>query len=512
MTDQRAVIEFLADPGTHGLGAGEVTRIDTHSAVVFLAGERVYKIKRAVDLGFLDFSTLAARERFCRAEVELNRRTAPALYLGVSAVNRDANGRLTLDGPGNVEEYVVVLRRFEQDTLFDRMAARGGLDVPLMIRLADRIAAFHGEAAVVADGAGADAVRATVEGNRGSFAALPAGILDADTAETLTRDCLAAVGRLGGCLDRRARDGRVRRCHGDLHLRNICLFEGEPTVFDCIEFNRSLSDIDVLYDLAFLLMDLWHRDLPGLANAVFNRYLDRRDEADGVAALPLFMAMRAAIRAHVGARAAGVQRERAAGEAQADEARAYLALAARALEAVPPRLVAVGGFSGTGKSSLAYALAPGLGVAPGARVLRSDVFRKRRFGCAPEAALPDDAYRPEVSEAVYAGVLERAGELLADGHSVVLDMVFDRPDDRAAAEAVAATHGVPFTGFWLTAPRDVLVERVRRRSDDASDATVAVLDRQLARGAGEPDWRQLDATRPVEALRREAESLLAGPG
>ncbi|MDZ7811493.1 MAG: phosphotransferase [Arhodomonas sp.] len=195
---------------------------------------------------------------------------------------------------------------------------------------------------------------------------------------------LARCEGLAGRLDRRAAEGRVRVCHGDLHLQNICLFKGEPTIFDCIEFNRELSDIDVLYDLAFLLMDLDHRGHGDLANTVFNRYLDRRDEADGVAALPLLLSMRAAIRAHVSGQAAMVQADAAAREQRRGVAAAYLEHALSLLAPAGPRLLAVGGFSGTGKSTLAYGLAPGLDPAPGARVLRSDVLRKRRYGVAPE--------------------------------------------------------------------------------------------------------------------------------
>ncbi|WP_440994960.1 AAA family ATPase [Arhodomonas sp. SL1] len=507
MDEQRDAVDFLSRPDSSGLADVDIERIDTHSAVVFLVGDRVYKMKRAVDLGFLDFTTLQARHRYCEREVALNRRTAPTLYLGVSALTREADGAIAFGGAGEPFEYVVVLRRFDQRYLLDRMAGRGELDASLMIALADRIAGFHETAEVVA-GEGAAAIRRTIEGNRESFAALPEGMLDAAAVARLTEVSLARCEGLAGRLDRRAAEGRVRVCHGDLHLQNICLFEGEPTIFDCIEFNRELSDIDVLYDLAFLLMDLDHRGHGDLANTVFNRYLDRRDEADGVAALPLLLSMRAAIRAHVSGQAARVQADAAARDERRGVAAAYLEHALSLLAPAGPHLVAVGGFSGTGKSTLAYGLAPGLDPAPGARVLRSDVLRKRRYGVDPEEALPEEAYRPEVSEAVYTDAFEQAAALLADGHSVILDMVFDRPEDRARAEAVAARADVPFAGFWLTAPRDVLAKRIRSRSGDASDASVAVLDRQLRRDPGPMGWRELDAAREAAAIAAEARGCL----
>lgn len=493
MDDQQRVIDFLGQASSHGLADGAVTRIDTHSAIVFLAGERVYKIKRAVNLGFLDFTRLADRRRFCHAEVKLNRRTAPELYLGVSTLTRDHAGRIAIDGDGATLEYAVVMRRFDERDLFERIAARGELTPALMRNLADRIAAFHCSAEIVTRRGGAAAISRTIAGSRDSFSALPPGILDTGAADALTEHCLAELDALAERLDRRAHAGRLRVCHGDLHLRNICLFQQRPTLFDCIEFNPELSEIDVLYDLAFLLMDLIHRGHADMANTLFNRYLDRRPESDGVAALPLFMAMRAAIRAHVGAQAAVVQNEPDSRSAQAAEARAYLARAGELLERPAPRLVAIGGFSGSGKSSLAYALASALGAAPGARVLRSDVLRKRHFGVAPEASLPQSAYRAELSGEIHETLLRYADALLADGHSVIVDMVFDRPQARAAAEAVARSNAVAFTGFWLSAPRAVLAERIRARRGDASDATVAVLDGQLSRDLGAMNWHILDA-------------------
>jgi predicted kinase len=305
-------------------------------------------------------------------------------------------------------------------------------------------------------------------------------------------------------LDRREKEGRVRRCHGDLHLRNICLLDGEPCLFDCIEFNDRIATVDVLYDLAFLLMDLWHRSLSDLANLVMNRYLDEADEESGLGVIPFFMAVRAAVRAHVTA----TQSESGGGNGDlAAEARRYFALAADLLVERPARLIAIGGFSGAGKSTIAAALAAHVGAPPGARIIESDRIRKALFGVVAETRLPSEAYRPEVSERVYGEMGRRAGEVLGAGASVVANAVFDRRPDRQRIEREAGDRHVSFHGIWLEAPPGLLRDRVGARVGGASDANVDVLAAQLARGADSVDWRKVDAAR---SPARIAADVLAG--
>lgn len=295
--------------------------------------------------------------------------------------------------------------------------------------------------------------------------------------------------------------------HGDLHLRNICLIDGEPTLFDCLEFDEELATTDVLYDLAFVLMDLWHRGAQHLANVLFNRYLDATGDEAGIALLPLLMAVRAAVRAHVTASAAAA--EDAAPQARA-EARAYLDLCRDLLRETPASLTAIGGYSGSGKSTIAAKLAPSLGVAPGARVVSSDRFRKRQFGAAPQTRLPAEAYASEVSARVYAELGRSAELVLACGHAVVADAVFDRPADRARVAGIAAAAGVAFHGIWLEAPERVLVERVRARRGDPSDATPAVVAQQLARGGAATDWAVISADADAASVAAAVKAVLAG--
>lgn len=486
--DQQAVIAFLSRPESYGI-VGPVERVDTHAAVVFLANDHAYKLKRAIRYSYLDFSTLDKREAVCQAELVLNRRTAPELYLDVRSVNRLADGRLGF-GAGEPVDWLVVMRRFDADTLLEAVASRGGLNEVLVRELADRIAAFHDAAEIVQCDDGAQRV---IDGNRKSMATLPA-VLPADDCDELHVCSTDEWRRLAPMLDGRAASSHVRHCHGDLHLANICLWKGKPTLFDCLEFDADLATIDVLYDLAFLIMDLWERGYHGHASLLFNRYLDMREEGDGVAAVPLFLSMRAAIRAHVSATAAGQQKTEEARLAKLETARAYLAAARSFLDQAKPRLLAIGGLSGTGKSTLAGRLAPKLGGAPGARWLRTDVLRKRLAGVKPEVRLSRQAYTPKHNIAVYRRLLEEAGSMLAAGRSVIVDGVFADPVEREKIADVAKAAGVIFSGLWLEAPSKTLVQRVQARLEDASDADRSVVERQLDYDVGDlGGWVRLDA-------------------
>jgi len=507
--EQAAVVDFLLRPATHG--AAKVERIDTHGAVVFLAGERAYKLKRAVKFSYMDFSTPALRRRACEAEVALNRRTAPSLYLGVRAIHRDAAGRLSF-GEGQPVDWLVVMRRFPQEDLFDRMAERGALSMALVLDLAGEIARFHAAAEPAPGFGGRAGVGEVVRINAEN---LVCDLFERPRVRRLVQASEAALERCGPLLDER-KATRVRRCHGDLHLANVCLVDGRPTLFDCIEFAESIACIDVLYDVAFLLMDLWHRRMPAHANAVLNRYFDSGgEETRALGLLPLFLSLRAAVRAHVGAATLARQPmgvDPALLARRRDEARAYLALAERLLKPPPATLIAVGGLSGTGKSTLAYGLAPGEGAAPGARVLRSDAIRKRLFGVAWQDRLPEEAYGEEMTARVYGTIRDEALAGLGGGHAVIADAVFARAAERRAIADAAAAAGTAFRGFWLEAPAAVLEQRVRASRADASDATIEVLRRQLAYDVGPVEWTRLDASVGAAAALAQAQRILAaGP-
>lgn len=491
--EQREIIGFLREASSYPGAAGPVETIETHISIVFLTGNRAYKLKRAIKYPYADFSTPALRRAACAAELALNRRTAPQLYLEVRAIVRRPDGTLGWAGEGEALDCVVVMRRFDQQMLLENAAIADGLSPSLMRALVAHIADFHEKAETRRDRGGGAAMAELVDTNTRCLRACGAAGFDTRQIDRLEMRLRDEVARCQTLLDRRRAEDKVRRCHGDLHLRNICLLDGRPVLFDAIEFSEDIASIDVLYDLAFLLMDLGHRGRRDLANLVLNRYLDLTEEDDGLAAMPLFLALRAVIRAHVAATAVAL------GGAAGDpgtvlaESRRYLDEAERALAPQPPRLIAIGGLSGSGKSSLAARLAPELGVPPGARVLRSDVLRKRRFGLEPETALPPEGYSEQVTALVYGDLCKGAATALRAGYAAIIDAVALRSEERQKFADVAAESGVPFAGLWLDAPAETIEGRIGARLGDASDATSEILARQLALDPGPLDWTRIDA-------------------
>ena len=463
-------------------------RVETHAAIILLSGERAYKLKKPVAFSFLDFRELEARRAALEAELRLNRRTAPQIYEAVVPVVETPGG-IRIDGAGEPVEWLLVMRRFAEACRLDHVAERGELTAALIEGLARSIVAFHDALEPLPDAGGAAAMREVVDGNAADLRRSVPEIFRAGPVEALVEATAAEFERHAALLDQRRADGYVRHCHGDLHLENIVLSAGRPVLFDCIEFNDDFARIDLLYDLAFLVMDLVDRGFVAEATALLQAYGDRQEDDAGLALLPFFLSVRAAIRAKV---------EAFAGEPA--KAGCYLALAARALRPATARLIAIGGRSGTGKSSVARALAPGLGAMPGAVLLRSDVIRKRLFGCEPTEKLPEAAYAEAVSAQVFEHLAERAETLLRAGRTVIADGVFGGPDKRARIERAAAAAGAPFKGFWLEAPEAVLEARVVVREGDASDADIAVVRAQSAMRTGPIDWVSIDASGSVEAV------------
>ncbi|PVM87357.1 bifunctional aminoglycoside phosphotransferase/ATP-binding protein [Caulobacter endophyticus] len=478
------------------LGTRADQTIETSCARVFLVGESAFKVKRPVDFGFLDYSTLELRRWSLQRELSFNRAAAPDIYRAVRQLTRTADGGIEIDGAGEVVEYLLEMRRFDGESVL--ASQPWAIDDALEDSLGRTIAQFHAGAALRPQGGGVSALGYTIASNANLLRGL-ASRLGAQAVERLVEETDLALKRLGPQLDARAAEGFARHCHGDLHLGNILIEDGKPILFDCIEFNDALSDIDVQYDLAFLLMDLDFRRRRDAAGRVLNAYLDEAARTfgeglwTGLAALPLMLSVRAAVRTHVWAYT---------GDDEA--ARAYLATAIEHLAPKPVSLVATGGLSGSGKSTFARVCAPGLGAAPGAVVLRTDEIRKRLWNVPSLERLPKEAYTPEVSDRVYDELFRDAELVLKAGRSVVVDAVFIKPEQRARAEALATKLDVAFQGVWLEAPAEVLRARVAARVNDASDADVAVLESQLTRDTGEIDWRRVDT---VSAFEDEARAL-----
>lgn len=491
---QAEAIAHLSDPASYGASIDKVVRIDTHSAIVFLAGDCAYKIKRAVKFDYLDFSSPARRRKMCLRELELNRSAAPQIYKDVVALTREADGQLKIGGRGRAIEWIVRMQRFDQNALLSNIAQASGIDTAMCKLLAEAVGNFHAGAEKFPSVDGPGRMAAVLAELGAAFSSVPELISDKRSRE-FTELAQQRFDDVSEELSLRTAAGDVRRCHGDLHLNNIVLLSGQPVLFDAIDFSDEFATIDTLYDLAFLLMDLEQNGLRQQANILLNHYLFKRDldrDLSGLSAMPLFMSCRAGIRAMV-----TIQRlhqlEPAEREPLLQQATQYFDRSFSYLTRQPTRLIAVGGLSGTGKSTLAAALAPRFGAAPGAVHLRSDLERKALFGVAETCRLDASHYTPDASKQVYARLSRKADLLLKAGRTVILDAVNLTPHDRQAAEHIAERHGVKFQGLWLTAPSADLRRRVDARTADASDATSQVVDAQIAQDTGVVSWTAIDA-------------------
>ena len=499
---QENVFAFLTDPVTHP----HVKRIDTHAAAVFLDGDRALKIKRAVRFPFLDYSTLEKRKAACDEEIRINRPFAPLIYRRVVAITQAENGTLAIDGNGRPIEFAVEMIRFDERQTFDHLAASGPLDPGLVETTAEAIAASH----TIAPRASAERwiaeIPEFIADNTRAFRA--AGCFPAADIDRLDEASRSAFSGIAGLLEQRGRQGLVRRCHGDLHLANIVVIDRKPVLFDAIEFDPDIASVDLLYDLAFTLMDFIRYRRQAAANLLLNRYLQTGpvENIDALRTLPLFMSLRAAIRAKVLIARLGQEGCNAA--EVTTSARAYFELARQSISPPPPRLVAIGGLSGTGKSLAARALAADIAPLPGAVVLRSDVLRKQQFGVNETDRLPASAYRTEITERIYEILARRAVRILAQGHSAVVDAVFAREGERTAMRDAARKLNVDFVGLFLVADLATRQGRIGARERDASDATPEIAGLQESYNLGTIDWTTIDASGTPEHTLKDCQNRI----
>ena len=507
--EQCEVLAFLRQPAAWPGSPHCVEVIETHGALIFMAGDEVLKVKRAVRLPYLDFSTLEARKRYLEREIEVNAPHAPGLYRDVVAITRDTDGRLAIGGTGEAVEWGLRMRRFPQDQLLSHVVNKTGLSPEMAVALADAVVRYHQDtrSTPAPTDPMPNVVRSLISAlKQWDEPGVIAAVGEFEAAIDAALSSSAEIRRL------RAQSGYIRRCHGDLHLGNIVLWKGTPMPFDAIEFDETLATIDTLYDLAFLLMDLERHQARATANVILNRYLWKTGDPmdlSALRALPLFTGVRAAIRAMVAldrARlGAGLERD------VASHVVSTLELGTRLATPKPAQLIAVGGLSGTGKTTLAAALAPSIGSAPGAIHIRTDLERKWLAQVDEFARLPESSYTEDVNSAVYARVMIRARLALAAGHSVVIDGVFARPGERRAIAELAYTARVAFSGIWLEARPSVMKARVAARVHDASDATPAVVEKQLALQTGAIEWARIEASAVQEHVLDSALAHIRTP-
>ncbi len=487
--EQLWLIASLQDPRAYDPPVDHVELVETHISYVLLTGEFAYKIKKPVDLGFLDFTDLGRRRHFCHEEVRLNRRTAPELYLEVVPVTGSPQ-RPRLGGPGEPIEYAVKMRQFPEQCRADRMLARNALTADHIENIAAALADFHARI----ETAGPDSpfgtpeqIHRPVTDNYEAVGALLHDDTGSRRLEALRDWSDQAFDTLRPRLAQRRRDGFVRECHGDMHLGNLVMLDGRVVPFDCIEFNPGLRWIDVMSEVAFLAMDLADHGRRDYAWGFVNTYLEHTGDYAGTALLPYYQAYRAMVRAKVcRLRLAQSDLPPAQREALERDYQGYVGLAQQYTRPAAPALYITFGLSGSGKSTVARAVSAPLGAIR----IRSDVERKRLFGLPPRAhsqsAPRQGLYTQEASGRTYTRLAELAATLLQCGYPVVVDATFLEGPERARFRGIAEDHGVPFAIIETRAPDPVLRARIAPRlaaGRDASEADAAVLDHQLQSGS-----------------------------
>ena len=483
MTDapSNGLIKALQNPELYDHPVREFQVLETHISWVILTGDYAYKIKKPMDFGFLDFSTLDRRKHFCGEELRLNKRLADSLYLDVLPITGSAETP-ALGGSGEAFEYAIRMRQFGQDGLFDKQQERGALDPEQLTSLARQVAAFHETLPPVAIDKPLGTPDAVFAGMQENFDQIRPMIDDKalldqlDNLEAWTR---ATFERCQPLIEKRHADGFVRECHGDLHLANITVHDGDVTVFDCIEFSEPFRWIDVINDLAFLLMDLESRGENRLANLVLNHYLEYRGDFQALPLLTLYKAYRALVRGKITLFTMGnpsLSDDEKANLLQ--RYREYAQLAEDYSSFPNPYLLATTGLSASGKSVISKDMATELGLIR----LRSDVERKRLFGLGPldksKSGIGQDLYTDEANQQTYQRLAELSGGLLLAGLPVIVDSACLKLSERDLLTDVAENLGLPFALIHCEATEETRKQWIRERDGDASEATEELLEAQ----------------------------------
>jgi len=498
-----AEIRHKYGEGPLSVTGDKVESITTHCAKIFLGDGFAAKIKLPVQYSYLDMSSLKDRHKFLLKELEINQPHLPDIYLGLAAIVKEDDQTLKLmfaeSHPANNEvlEWCLIMRRFREKDVLDNRAKNGELTNEIAAQLGASVAGYHNSIDRMPVRDGDERINEVIKELQHELHKVASVFDETDISEFAVKTNQEYL-HCRDALKTRGEAGYVRRCHGDLHLRNILLYQGRPVPFDALEFSERFASIDMLYDLAFLLMDLDHRDLVEQQNILLNEYLLRTDELNiaAVKLLSLFMCCRAGIKAMTTAQAATACKK--PNKAKVQEANQYLKRALQYLQPKRPVVVAIGGFSGSGKSTVARQLSTRVCQSPGAVLFRSDVERKAEFGVDEIETLEAKHYSVENSQRVYERVLRRLKLAVGSQYPVIVDATFLSEDQRKRVAKIASNAGVRFFGFWLMAPVEVMRQRINLRSGDASDADTAVLDKQLKRPKGHIDWHAIDTNQDIE--------------
>lgn len=477
--------------------------IQTHVSYVLLTGDYAYKVKKPVNFGFLDYSTLEKRHHFCQEELRLNQRGAAELYLEVLPISQVENGLAFSSSDNSAEpiDYVVKMRQFPQETLLTELYDRGELTETLLQDLAKTIAQFHQASATneyIRSFGEVERVRQAFDENYAQtehYIGGPQTQAQFDETRAYTDRFFSEQREL---FANRIQQNRIRECHGDLHLRNIAFWQDKLWLFDCIEFNEPFRFVDVMYDLAYIVMDLEARQRPDLSTLFLNTYAEQTGDWEGLAVLPIYVSRQTYVRAKV---TSFLLDDPSVPTTEKDKAKETAALYYRlAWEYTQPRqgrLMLMSGLSGSGKSTTARLLAKKLGAIH----LRSDAVRKHLGGVPLEQRGNDDLYSPEMTQKTYSRLLELGVMLANQGYPVILDAKYDRQSLREAVVAEAQAHQLPLQIFHCDAPVEVLRDRLNQRTGDIADATADLLPKQFFEPftAQEQEYvKAIDTTQDVE--------------
>lgn len=514
--DQSETIAALSSPEAYGLKSSrKIILKETNISDVFLTGEKAYKLKRGVKYPYVDYSSAEKRQAACQKELEICDRFAPGLCFGVEEVVCDKKGRIFIrsacsDKNAEVIDYVLVMHEFEEGMLFDNMVERGDLDRFEMMDTAEKIFDLHQKAEVVMSRNPIDIIKGRIYENNAMIRCFVPDIFDAEDVDALEKDQLESLEKNKELLLKRQKDGKIRWCHGDLTLRNLAMWNGQVMPFNPIEFYDDLTQIDTLYDFAFLLVELESKGQRRLASILFNHYMALSADWEGIPVLPLFLSCRAAVNAYVFAQRSSEIKDKHEAALMANRAYEQLVISKRFLEPPKPVLVACGGLSGSGKSRIARESAPFIGNPPGAVILRDDVLRKNILNTKLDEHLDPSKYSPELEAQVFDLLCHECRCVLQTGQSVVADALFHDARQRQAIEEVAREMNVNFQGLWVDAPLEVRIERVASRKRNPSDVKTAdELRQQLDIDVGPISWDKIDTSGDRMTTLTRVRTLLA---
>jgi len=509
---QKDVVKYLSTPKAYA-GAQEVLVKETHMSYVFLVDDNAYKMKKDVRYPYLDYSSVEKRKLYCEKEFQLLQAYGDDIAISVCPVYALSDGTFSIgksdDEYSKIADYVILMRRFPEAVVYQHLSDEGELDRFEMMDLAEKMVDLHEKAKVRKDKGSVASFKAVITQNCEVLQSFAPRLFRSHEIDDYYKKAIEELEKYAPLIEERRNNGMVKECHGDLQLRNICMKDKKPVLFDPIEFNDDFSCIDTLYDLSYLLLDLEFRGQRRLCSILFNHYMAYSDDLQGIPLLSLFQSCKSAVRALVNATLSETREDEGEAIYHRQKAYEYFVLAREILNPPAPFIVACGGLSGSGKSRLTREIAPFLGTSPGAMILRTDILRKRLCGELPHGHLHKDSYTPEMNQKTYDKLRDECTNVIKCGRVALADGIFASQEERENIEQIAKDLGVPFYGFWMDAPLEVRAERVMKRERNPSDVkSMKVLMRQLDTDVGEITWNKINTAKDREETLADARAII----